>query len=155
MNRHYYLSKGAQGKTWVVITLGLLGASWIGFVFLKIYLDHQQITLRVEELGDRMFMQGQHSIQKQIINVLNSYDISNVEEGDIKLELSPTKDKVIIEFPYRKIVDFLVVKRSYPYVVHVERYPKKPAGNLGKSIEQSIEKSNNKSDGRYNDAFQN
>lgn len=138
----------------MVLFVFLVG-SWVGFKVFGLRVEHRRIEDSVGTLAGQALTQGSHGLIKgAIVKEMQSYDII-LDPDDIKLEVSAAKDKVTLEFPYRRILDFIVVKRSYPFYVHVDKYPKTPAGALGEGVKKSIEKSLKSDSGRYSESFQN
>ncbi|MCB0308876.1 MAG: hypothetical protein KDD48_05845 [Bdellovibrionales bacterium] len=148
---------GTQNGHIIVAILGVVLAVTVIFLGIKaaiIYSDHQKIIGIAESVADRGLVHGSHSLELEISRTLQSYD-AVFDKDDLKVQLAEDGSSLILEFPYRRIIDFGVLKRSYSFYVSVERYPRQPGGETGKMIEKSIEKSMQTEGSRYNDAFQN
>lgn len=147
--------KGGGKTTWLVLIALAVGA-WVGFKVVTLSFEHRRIEAAVGGLAERAFVAGSHSIEKEVAKEMLVYGVE-LDPETVKLEITPERDKVTLDFAYRRILDFGVVRRGYPFHVHVERYPKKGggAGSAGNAIEQSIERSNQNGAGRYQESFQN
>ena len=151
-HRHDLKHEMGSGKTWVLVILLIATVIVVGFKVMMLQFEHQRIVIACEDIADRAFIAKSHGLEESVSKTMATFD-AKVDPTDVKIELTENPDRVTLDFTYRRIINYILVKRSYAYNVHVERYPKRPVGAIGDAVEKSIEKSNENASGRYQEAF--
>lgn len=141
--------RGGAGL-WVFIGLVIVGG-WVAYQVGSLYFDHSTIENEVAAVGDQSLTSARMNVKEEIKRVVGRYDIELPDDG-IRVEYNDQRTRVQIGFAYHRKANFLVLRRTFPFRIEVERENKKAVGVI-QNIQENIEGANNSSAQKYRNAI--